>query len=259
MRLSSGIVLTSERRAELEWLLHSTGRLVTADAAAQLGVSIDTVRRDLERLEERGVLRRVRGGALPPAPRVPAAFSERLVRRTSEKAAIGARAARRIAGDDIVLLGGGPTVVELARQWPVGGPSTVVTTSLDVALELAGRDGVVVVLAGGRLLADEHTVVGAETVAALGDVRADTCVLGAGSLDAEAGQTFLHREEAQVGRAMVAAARRTLVLADAEKLGTVGPYAVAAAERIATLITDAAAPVEVTAALDERGVEIDTP
>jgi len=249
-------VFADVRHQRILELLARDGRVATTQIAADLEVSLDTVRRDLERLDDAGVLRKVRGGALPPVTRVPAALGDRSVRRSKQKAAIGAAAARLVAKDAVVLLGGGATVVELARQWPAPGPSTVLTTSLDVALELAHRDDLELVLLGGRVLPDEHTVAGAETVAALAGLRADACVLGTCALDAHAGMTLLRREEAHVGRAMVAAARRTLVLAGAEKLGTVGPFPVAAAEAIATVVTGEGASEEVAGALADRGVEV---
>src|SRR4051794_37525303 len=163
-------MLSVERQDRIRDVLAREGRVVSADLVERLDVSLDTVRRDLSELESAGALRRVRGGALPPATSVPPQFAARAERRTEEKAAIAARAAA-MAGDwAVVVLGGGTTMVELARRWPAG-RTTALTASLDVAGALVGRPGVEVVLLGGRVLPEARLAVGAETVAALAGVR----------------------------------------------------------------------------------------
>jgi DeoR/GlpR family transcriptional regulator of sugar metabolism len=249
-------MLTAERHARILEALARDGRVVTAELTAVLGVSLDTVRRDLDDLEAAGSLRRVRGGAMPPATAVPPAFGARVDQRTAEKAAIADRAAGLVAGFDVVLLGGGTTMVELARRWPVGGRTTCLTPSLDVAGALLGRSGVEVVLLGGRVLPDTRLAAGPDTVAAIEQVRADACVLGTCSLDAATGITLYERDEALVAGAMIAASRTTIVLADADKLGTEGRFVAAPAARLGTVVTDASAPPASLDALRTAGVEV---
>lgn len=248
-------MLTAERHDRIVTALAHDGRVVSADLAAALGVSLDTIRRDLDELEAAGALRRVRGGAMPPATGTPEAFSARVDVRTAEKAAIAARAATLVAGFEVVLLGGGTTMVELARRWPAG-RATCLTPSLDVAGALLDRPGVEVVLLGGRVHPQTRLATGADTVAAIAGVRADACVLGTCSLDAASGITMHEREEAQVAAAMIDAARATLVLADAGKLGTEARFVAAPAGRLSTLVTDASAPAAALAALRGAGVEV---
>ena len=249
-------VLTEERQSRILDALARDGRVISAELVERLGVSLDTVRRDLSELEATGAVRRVRGGALPPATRVPAAYADREGLQSEAKAAIAARAAELVRGLETVLLGGGTTMLELARHWPSGGRTTALTPSLDVAGALLGVAGVDVYFIGGRVLADTRTAVGAEAVATIAEVRADACILGTCSLDAGHGMTLLEREEAHVARAMVEAGRQTIVLADAGKLGTVGPFVVAPPERLSTLVTDSSAPAEVVLALREHGAEV---
>jgi DeoR/GlpR family transcriptional regulator of sugar metabolism len=250
-------VLTAERQRRTLEALARDGRVVSAELAERLGVSLDTVRRDLTELEAAGALRRVRGGAMPPATVVPPRHEARAELRTAEKAAIAEYAAARLARDwDVVLLGGGTTMVELARRWPAGRRTTALTAGIDVAGALAGRPDVELVLLGGRVLPDARTAVGADTVAAIAGVRADACVLGTCSLDLATGLSVYEREEAQVARAMIDAARTTVVLADADKLGTTGRFAVAPPERIDLLVTDRSAPAEILEALADRGTKV---
>jgi DeoR/GlpR family transcriptional regulator of sugar metabolism len=230
-------VLASERRERLLEALAADGRVVASEAAARLGVSLDTVRRDLDELESAGAVRRVHGGALPPSPS-PRRFVDRREIDVPEKAAIAGAARGLVADGQVVLLGGGTTVLELARRLPDTLRATVVTSAPDVAVALLDHRGLEVVLLGGPVNADTRTVVGGEAVEALRSLHADLCLLGACSLDAEAGLTVLHRDEAIVERAMLARARRVGVLAAAGKLRSAGPFVVGALADVDVLVTD---------------------
>jgi DeoR/GlpR family transcriptional regulator of sugar metabolism len=226
-------VLASERREQLLEALAADGRVVASEAARRLGVSLDTVRRDLAELEADGAVRRVHGGALPPRR-----FVDRRAIDVPEKAAIADAARGLIADGQLVLLGGGTTVLELARRLPDTLEATVVTSAPDVAVALLDHRGLEVVLLGGPVNPDTRTVVGGEAVEALGALRADLCLLGACSLDAEGGLTVLHRDEAIVERAMLARSARVGVLAAAGKLRSSGPYVVGGIDAVDVLVTD---------------------
>ena len=237
-------VLASERRERLLEALAADGRVVASEAAARLGVSLDTVRRDLAGLEADGAVRRVHGGALPARR-----FADRREVDVGEKAAIAEAARGLIADGQLVLLGGGTTVLELARRLPDTLEATVVTSAPDVAVALLDHRGLEVVLLGGPVNPETRTVVGAEALDALGALRADLCLLGACSLDAETGLTVLHRDEARVERAMVARSARVGVLAAASKLRASGPYVVGPLDAVDVLVTD-------DARVRARGVEV---
>ena len=245
--------LAAERREAILAALAAEGRVLATELAERLDVSLDTVRRDLQELAAGGALRRVRGGALP-APTVPPRFDDRRQRRTAVKQAIGEAAAKLIGPCDLVAVSGGTTVLAFAQRLSADLCATVVTDSPDVALAVAGRERLEVVLAGGRVHPETRTVVGSEAVAALRDVRPDVCVLGVCSLHPVAGLTLLHREEAQVVAAMIDGATRTIALADAEKLGTAGPFRVAPLDAIDVLVSDA--PNEDLDLYRDLGVEV---
>src|SRR4051812_44924937 len=120
-------VLASERREQLLERLGAEGRVVASEAAARLGVSLDTVRRDLDDLASAGAVRRVHGGALPPRR-----FVDRREIDLPEKAAIAEAARGLIADGQLVLVGGGTTVLELARRLPDALAATIVTSAPDV-------------------------------------------------------------------------------------------------------------------------------
>ena len=235
-------------------MLGAEGRVVASDLAERLGVSLDTVRRDLDALDAAGALRRVRGGALPLV-RVQRDFAARRHDDPAGKDALAAAGASLLPPAGVVCVAGGTTLLSLARRWPAGFGGTVVTTSPDVALALP--PGVEVVLPGGRLHPQARTLVGAETVEALRGVRADVCVLGACSIDPERGLGIVPREEAQVMAAMVAGAARTIAVAGAAKVGHADAFQVAPAGALSVLVTDA--PPAATAPFEALGVEVVRP
>ena len=246
-------MFAADRHTEILAALDRAGRVVSVDVATRLGVSIDTVRRDLAELEASGALRRVHGGAVRPVPG-PQRFTERLERDDEHKATIARLAAEVLPRDGLVAIAGGTTALLLAQSLPPDFAGVIVTSSPDVALALRDHSRVEVDLLGGRLHRESQTVTGADTVAQLQALRPDVCVVGSCGVDADVGVTFHAREEAEVNRAMIERAARTIVLAAADKLGTASPYVVAAADRIDVLVTDA--PRATLAAYEQLGVTV---
>lgn len=249
-------LLAEERREAIRRWLATEGKVRASELGERLSVSLDTVRRDLQELAAAGELRRVHGGALPPVSPGPSSFKDRLPDDTAAKASVAAAAVRLVRPGDVVALSGGTTILEFARRLPDDLDATVVATSPDVAVALADHPRLTVDVVGGRLHPQARTVTGPEAVEALRAVRTDLCILSACSLHPVAGVTLRHREEAHVVRAMVENADRVVSLTTATKLGSAGPYPVAALERIDALVTDAAD--EDVGVYRELGIEVVT-
>jgi DeoR/GlpR family transcriptional regulator of sugar metabolism len=232
-------LLGEERRELILRWLGTEGKVRASDLALRLRVSLDTVRRDLQELADAGALRRVHGGALPPASPGPDSFVERLPEDVAAKTAVAQAAIGLVRAGEVVALSGGTTTLEFARRLPDDLEATVIVTNPHIAVALADHPGLTVDLVGGRLHPAAQTVVGPEAVDALRLVRPDVCVLSACSLHPRVGMTLRQREEALVVRAMVEGAGRLVSLTTASKLGSAGPYPVAEIERIDTLVTDA--------------------
>jgi DeoR/GlpR family transcriptional regulator of sugar metabolism len=247
-------LLGEERREVILRRLRTDGKVRAARLSEELGVSLDTVRRDLAELAAAGLLRRVHGGALPPASPGASSFKERLPDDVDAKGAIAEVAVGLVRPGDVVAVSGGTTILELARRLPDDLEATVVTTGPDVAVALADHPGLTVDVIGGRLHPQARTVTGPEAVDALRAVRPDLCLLSACSLHPVPGLTLRHREEAAVVRAMAEGAARVVSLTTAPKLGSAGPYPVAALERIDTLVSDA--PEEDLAVYRELGLDV---
>ena len=249
-------VLPDQRREAILETLARDGRVVATELAAVLGVSDDTVRRDLDELAATGRVRRVRGGALPAEATTPPRMAERQERHTPEKALVAARAAALLARDTVVSLAGGSTCLAIARLLAADGVARqVVTTAPDVALALADAPGEVL-LAGGRLEPDSRTTVGAEAIDAVRRVRPSVAVLGACSLHPAVGLTTFCAGEAEVLREQARCAGRLMVATESSKIGSTAAHVVASAEQVGQLVTDGGGPGEELRALRELGVEV---
>jgi DeoR/GlpR family transcriptional regulator of sugar metabolism len=239
MSATESRALSGERRELLLRWLREDGRLRASEVADRLGVSLDTVRRDLQELADAGALRRVHGGALPPRSPGPAGFAERRSWEEPERVSVAEAGAGLLRPGEVIALAGGTTIVEVARRLAPGFEATALTTSPDVAAALAEHAGLIVDLAGGRLHPHARTVTGAAALDAMRAVRPHVCMLSACSLHPAAGLTLRFREEAEVVRLMLGQSERVVALLTASKLGTTAAYPVADAERIDLLVTDA--------------------
>jgi DeoR/GlpR family transcriptional regulator of sugar metabolism len=245
-------MLTAERRQAILTRLARDGKVVASELVGALGVSEDTVRRDLRELAAGGLVQRVHGGALPP-PSATATFAQRLHVAPEAKAHLAEAALPLLEGARVLLLDGGTTALELARRLP-DRACTVLTNSPPVAAALAAHPTVEVVLIGGRLLKESQVTVGAAAVDALRQVRADACVLGICSLHPELGVTAIDHDEAHVKRAMVDASAEVIALATADKLHTAAPWLVAPVTDVSHLVTDAGD--DLTAGFAAAGVSV---
>ncbi len=246
-------MLTAERRQAILTRLERDGKVVASELVVDLGVSEDTVRRDLRELAAGGHVQRVHGGALPP-PAAGGSFAQRLQVSPEAKAHLADAALPLLATANVLILDGGTTALELARRLPPERDCTVLTNSPPVAAALASHPRVQVVLIGGRLLKDAQVTVGAAAVDALRLVHADACVLGVCSLHPEIGVTATDHDEAHVKRAMVEASAEVIALATAEKLRTASPWLVAPLADLTHLVTDAGE--ELTADYAAAGVSV---
>lgn len=248
-------MLTTERKALLLDLLKTEGRVLAKEMSRRLGLSEDTIRRDLRELAGDGLLQRVHGGALPASP---ALASLPVRRRVSPegKAAI-ARAAAALAKDgQILFLDGGTTAVAVARALPAELRATVATHSPDVAVALLDKPGLEVELIGGRLYKHSNVAVGAVAQEAIRQIRADLYFMGVTGIHAEHGLTTGDREEAAIKRAISRQAAETIVLGSQEKLGAVSAYEVVALDAIDGLIVERSCPEPAMAPFAARGVPI---
>ncbi|WP_115787790.1 DeoR/GlpR family DNA-binding transcription regulator [Arthrobacter silvisoli] len=214
------------------------------DLAQALGVSAMTVRRDIESLEEAGLVERIHGGAkLPGDARThEPGFEQKSTQAITEKQAIAHEAAKLVKEGSAIGLSAGTTTYELAKLLLDGPRITVVTNSIRIA-ELfhhdpgTGRRGTSVIVTGGERTPSD-ALVGPIATSALKQLHLDTLFLGVHGMDAQAGFTTPNLQEAETNKAFMASARNVVVLADNSKWGTVGIASIAGLEDADELITD---------------------
>ena len=219
--------------------LHATGRVDVAEVASELGVTSETVRKDLIRLERRGMLRRVHGGAVPVADLT---YEPVVAERTAfaaEKQRIARAALEHLPERGTVLLDAGSTTAWLAEVFPTDRPLDVFTNTLPIALTLLARSNLTVHTLGGRLRGPTSAEVGPLADRALRDLNVDVAFLGTNGISLERGLTTPDEDEAATKQLMLSAARRRILLADHSKVGLVSLCKHAELRDVDLLITDA--------------------
>jgi DeoR/GlpR family transcriptional regulator of sugar metabolism len=236
-------------------------RVSVTELSLQFGVSDVMIRRDLERLDNLGLVHRVHGGAeAVPQTAQPIVFNMRLLRHTAVKRALGAAAARLLGSGKSVFFDSGTTDLEVARHiprvLPDGSTLTVATRSLLVAAEMRTLRNIRLFVLGGIYQPDYDSFVGSQAESALEGLHVDILFMGADGITAERGVSTDNVQEANIYRAMARCADRVVVVADATKIGVQTLQAVLPCEEIDVLVTDARTTVHLLQAFRERGVEV---
>lgn len=248
-------MLAAERRDFLLERLATSGKIVAKDVALELGLSEDSVRRDLRDLAAAGLCQRVYGGALPVSPAV-ADYATRTGVEPGSKSRVAARAAQLVRPGSRVILDGGTTTLAVVRALPGDLVCTVITHSPTIAVALLDRPAIEVFLLGGRLFRHSAVTCGAAAVEAAQAVSADLFLLGVTGVHPEHGLTTGDPEEAAMKRALAARAADTYVLASAEKVGAVSPYRVLPLSDVAGVVTDTAPDDPTVRKLQDAGTQV---
>jgi DeoR family transcriptional regulator, fructose operon transcriptional repressor len=256
-------VYATERQGLIERLLADEGRVSVVELARRFDVTTETVRRDLDLLENAGALRRVHGGAVAGdrASTAEPSLGERLQRHSSAKTDIGRRALSALSQGfhGSVFLDAGTTTAAVATELAPrlgGGSPEIVTHALTHAHALSGVPGVALTMIGGRVRGLTAAAVGADTVRAIEMLRPDVAFLGTNGISAGFGLSTPDPDEAAVKRAIVRSARRVVAVADSEKFGRELLVGFAAFSEIDVLVTDAMPDAELGAALADADVEV---
>ena len=248
--------LIPERWERIIQLVEAQGGATIEEIAQSVGISPATVRRDLTHIQERGLIERTRGGAVPGRPvRTGPTLAESRRINPAEKERIGRVAAGLVAPNDLVMMDGGFTTCQTARHLTAAGV-TVITNSFDVVQALIARDDVALVMIGGEVSPVSGTTVGPATEQQLVQLIANKAILGADAVSPEEGLSSPVPATAQTKKAMIAASRELIVVADHSKLGEFSLYKVAPVSAITTLVTDDRADEKILDAFRQAGVEV---
>lgn len=248
-------MLATERRQFLLNRLTRDGRIVAKEVAAELGLTDDSIRKDLRELAADGLLQRVYGGAVPASPAL-ADYPTRRGISTDSKRRVAAAAAGLIEQGSTVLVDGGSTTLALIGAIPHTVSATIITHSPTIAVAAAEHPKLDVIILGGRLYKHSVVAMGAALVEAASQIRADQFFLGVTGVHADEGLTTGDLEEAAVKRMLSTRAHETIVLASSEKIGTASAHRVIDLAQATTIITDVEAGNPTVAALRRRGLSV---
>lgn len=250
-------MLIEERRQHILNLIQKNGRVLVEDLSDQLGLSRITIRKDLDYLESRDLLKRSHGGALPVTNGSldDPSIREKSVLNHEAKVAIARAAAGMVQEGQCIILDSGTTTTEIARALASFRKLTIVTNALNIATELASTD-FEIILIGGTLRKNSLSVVGPLAEDVLREIHADIAFLGIDGFDVKSGLTTPNLLEARVNRAMVESSERVIAVFDSSKFGRRSLSLIVPADRIDGVITDEKAPTAEVEAIRDLGLEV---
>jgi DeoR family fructose operon transcriptional repressor len=248
-----------ERHQAIAELVAARGRVSVVDLAARFGVTTETVRRDLDALEERQLLRRVHGGALPPESFtvIEKGLTDRGLSHQDQKRRIAKAAVAFLPqGESTVIMDAGTTTILLAELLPPDHQLTLLTHAVPLAARLADLPNVELHLLPGRVRRNTQAAVGVETVAALSKIRADVAFMGTNGISVDHGLSTPDHAEAATKAAIVASAQRVVVLADSSKVGEERAVRFATLAELDVLVTDDGIDPEQVEAFENAGLQV---
>ena len=255
-----GDVFARERQDHIARLVDERGRARVRDLATRFAVSTVTIRKDLVILESEGRVTRTHGGAIvSDRSRPEPAFDLRERLQQDEKARIGVAAAALVRDGESIVMDASTTALAVARQVRTrGGWSqlTVITNGLRLASELAGSPGITVLMLGGRVRWEAMSVVGQLGDGLFDRINVQTAFVGSAGFTIESGLSDATDEEAQIKRAMVAAARHVIAIVDHTKWERAAFATFCQTHDIDQVVTDALAPAAMTAELRGQGIDV---
>jgi DeoR family transcriptional regulator, aga operon transcriptional repressor len=229
----------TERHQHILTKLQEKGQVQVIDLCEDLSVSSVTIRKDLKLLEDKGLLFRTHGGATQNNPyTIDRPVNEKETMQTGEKKLIGAAAAKLVQPNDSILIASGTTVMALAKNIQPQESLTVITSALNVAMELLRHPEVEVLQLGGLLRRSSSSVTGPYAESVLADFSCSKLFLGVDGIDIEFGLTTTNVMEARLNRQMINISQKTIVLADSSKFGRRGFGRICGFEDIDEIITD---------------------
>ena len=235
---------TDKRAKEILRLLLSHGKTSVEELTRVFRTSPASVRRDLVRLEERGLVHRTHGGAMIAGQiyepfRFDSSFNVREGRFAAEKKRIATAAAELVLDSETIGFTAGTTTTEIARELRMRTGLRIITNAVNIGLELNSNNGPETTLTGGCIRwAGAFSLIGPTALESLNAVVMDKVFVGVCGVDPEHGATVIEPEEAAVFRAMSRRAKQVIIVADSSKVGMTSPAVICPVSDIDILITD---------------------
>lgn len=259
--LGVNFLLAEERYQKIISMLESEGSVKVSNLIKLFGVSIETVRRDLEYLEAQGYLKKVYGGAIAENKAIKGnaytSFTSREIKNINEKHEIASLAIRSVSEDQSLALDSGTTTFEVARELKKNFQRlTILTNSIKIANELADMDKYTIILTGGILKNDEYSLVGDIALDNIGKFNIDCSFISVSGISLNNGFTDWRMDEIQIQRKMMEISKQTMVLADSSKFGEVSLLKICDVNQVDAIITDSNLKTDIYDKYTENGVNI---
>lgn len=230
-------MLKRERQAYIVHQVNLHNKVLSNTLSMQIDVSEDTIRRDLQELDEKGKLIKVHGGALSHAFH-DITYPSKHVYSKDNKRIIGEKAAALIKDGMFVLTGGGTTIIEMARCLPVNLSATFISGSIPAIVEYMHHPLIEVIVIGDKLSRNSKITLGADAISRIKSLKPDLCFLGINAIDIQHGITDSDWDVAQLKQTMIEASKKVVCLSIAEKINTVQPIRVCDLNKVDILITE---------------------
>lgn len=249
-------VLAEERRRQILAMLNARGSVHVSELSASFGVTEETIRRDLDTLDARNLLRRIHGGAVALQSRQEVPFDVRRQTNVEEKRQVAAKAARLVEPGDTLFLDISSTVMFLAKELANMKDITVITNSARIALEFIDKNDVTLISTGGILRPNSYSLVGPLANDAASKYYADKFFSSCRGFSIKYGATDSNELESEVKRSMVKRSSRLYLLMDHTKLNDIGLTQFASVDEIDTIICDDGIDEDSTRAIGEIGINL---
>lgn len=249
-------MLQEERHKQILVQLEKNNTIRIADLSKSLGVTRQTVRRDLSELEKAGIVKKVHGGAVLNRTNIEPSYSTRVSTSAVEKEIIAEKAANLVEDGDAIYLDIGTTTLMMAKRLNQKKNVTVITNSLLIALELSKSPEIKVLLSGGELRGEELSLSGPISNKSMENIFIDKAFIGVGGLSLDSGITDYHLGESEFRRMMIKHAKRSYALADYSKMDITAIYKSIDLHEIDVLITNKESPKPLLQKLNEIGIEV---
>lgn len=230
-------LLKAERQDKILDILSMEKKIIASEMSVRLGVSEDTIRRDIKELDQKGLLKKVHSGAVKTGP-AKTRFYQRMELDLDEKIRIAKKGAALIEPESVILIDDGTTNYQLVNQLDQRISCTIITNSIPIINLLETYPNVQVITLGGNLFKASMANLGYETIKQLDTIHPDLYFMGIYSISDEVGVTHSAMDECQLKQKMLSVSSQTAALVTREKIGSVSNYVVCKTSDLTYMITD---------------------
>jgi len=230
-------MLKAERHKFIIAKLADEQRVSTLSLAQDLDVSEDSIRRDLNKLHEKGFLEKVYGGAIPLSEKHKSVFDIEISNEDRKKV-IGNKALSLLQDGQVIIMSGGTTNLVFSKLIPTSLTATIYTYSLPIAMQLSRYPNIDLIFIGGKMQKNAMVTIGMDVLQVLAKIKADICFMGVSSIDSKQGLTEMGYEVSIVKKAMIESSEKVITMFTSDKLNTRKPHVVCELTRLDTIITE---------------------